>query len=162
MLQYLCFLLKSTNEHGVHSPFVFDYLTKCLYAKPKKSSNKLENLILKSVDYFSFQQVTVKGNLKLEDTIATLLPKTSSQLLRQDLFLFTNDAFENATDSLLQPHLHNESMLIFDGIRTSRESFLNWQRFKAHPQLTVTIDFYRFGIAFLRREQQKEHFILRC
>lgn len=30
---YLIFLLKSTNQHGVHSPFVFDLTTKCLYQK---------------------------------------------------------------------------------------------------------------------------------
>jgi predicted O-methyltransferase YrrM len=28
---YLNFLLRSTNEHGVHSPFVFDLVTKCVY-----------------------------------------------------------------------------------------------------------------------------------
>ena len=28
---YIKFLLKSTNEHGVHSPFVFDLVTKCFY-----------------------------------------------------------------------------------------------------------------------------------
>ncbi len=33
ILQYLKFLLTSTNQHGVHSPFVFDLVTKCLYDK---------------------------------------------------------------------------------------------------------------------------------
>ena len=28
---YLRFLIRSTNEHGVHSPFVFDLVTKCFY-----------------------------------------------------------------------------------------------------------------------------------
>lgn len=28
---YLQFLSKSTNEHGIHSPFVFDLVTKCFY-----------------------------------------------------------------------------------------------------------------------------------
>jgi predicted O-methyltransferase YrrM len=32
---YLQFLLKSTNQHGVHSPFVFDLVTKCFYDKTK-------------------------------------------------------------------------------------------------------------------------------
>lgn len=32
---YFKFLLKSKNEHGVHSPFVFDLVTKCFYDKKK-------------------------------------------------------------------------------------------------------------------------------
>jgi len=36
------FLLQSKNQYGVHSPFVYDFLTKCLYAKmPKTHKNKL-------------------------------------------------------------------------------------------------------------------------
>ncbi len=30
---YIKFLLNSTNEHGVHSPFVFDSVTKCFHDK---------------------------------------------------------------------------------------------------------------------------------
>tara|TARA_R110002074_G_scaffold14788_1_gene51029 strand:- start:131777 stop:132550 length:774 start_codon:yes stop_codon:yes gene_type:complete len=30
---YLNFLIKSTNAHGVHSPFVYDFVTTCLYDK---------------------------------------------------------------------------------------------------------------------------------
>ena len=30
---HIKFLLKSTNQHGVHSPFVFDLVTKCFYDK---------------------------------------------------------------------------------------------------------------------------------
>ena len=31
VIQYIKFLFKSTNQHGVHSPFVFDLVTKCFY-----------------------------------------------------------------------------------------------------------------------------------
>lgn len=33
---FLKFLAKSTNQHGVHSPFVFDLLTKCFYDTDRK------------------------------------------------------------------------------------------------------------------------------
>jgi predicted O-methyltransferase YrrM len=32
---YLKFLIQSTNQHGIHSPFVFDLATKCFYDKKK-------------------------------------------------------------------------------------------------------------------------------
>lgn len=42
--QYLGFLRNSTNQHGVHSPFVYDFLTKCLYDRKKYSAYaKLKN-----------------------------------------------------------------------------------------------------------------------
>ena len=30
---YLKFRIKSSNQHGVHSPFVYDLITKCFYDK---------------------------------------------------------------------------------------------------------------------------------
>ncbi|MCF7568945.1 class I SAM-dependent methyltransferase [Sabulilitoribacter arenilitoris] len=36
--QYIKFLLKSTNQHGVHSPFVYNLVTKCFYDKSNYNS----------------------------------------------------------------------------------------------------------------------------
>lgn len=38
---YLQFLKKSTNQHGVHSPFVFELITKCFYKKTMTDKLKL-------------------------------------------------------------------------------------------------------------------------
>ena len=41
---FIKFLIKSTNQHGVHSPFVFNLITKCFYNQTKfKDYKKLDN-----------------------------------------------------------------------------------------------------------------------
>ena len=40
---YFKFLKKSTNQHGVHSPFVFSLVTKCFYYKKSKSDYQILN-----------------------------------------------------------------------------------------------------------------------
>lgn len=35
IFEYIKFIFNSTNQHGVHSPFVFDLVTKCFYNKNK-------------------------------------------------------------------------------------------------------------------------------
>jgi predicted O-methyltransferase YrrM len=35
IIAYIKFLTKATNQHGVHSPFVYNFVTKCLYDKTK-------------------------------------------------------------------------------------------------------------------------------
>jgi predicted O-methyltransferase YrrM len=36
--EYFKFLLQSKNQHGIHSPFVFDLITKCFYKKTELAS----------------------------------------------------------------------------------------------------------------------------
>jgi predicted O-methyltransferase YrrM len=46
---YLKFLWNSKNEHGVHSPFVFDLVTKCFYDKKTKSEYSILKRYRKSL-----------------------------------------------------------------------------------------------------------------
>ncbi len=35
IFEYIKFIFNSTNQHGIHSPFIFDLVTKCFYDKKK-------------------------------------------------------------------------------------------------------------------------------
>ncbi len=41
IVSYIKFLLRSTNHHGVHSPFVYNFVTKCLYNKTKYEAYRM-------------------------------------------------------------------------------------------------------------------------
>lgn len=56
---------------------------------------------------------------------------------------------------------HNDTIFIFDDIHWSPEMTEAWETIKKDPRVTVTMDFYRMGCAFLRKESSKENFILK-
>jgi predicted O-methyltransferase YrrM len=58
-------------------------------------------------------------------------------------------------------HLPDQSMVILDDINWSAEMRQAWKEIAAHPEVTVSIDLFFMGIAFIRRPQKKQHFRLR-
>ncbi|SHI38077.1 Predicted O-methyltransferase YrrM [Mesonia phycicola] len=56
---------------------------------------------------------------------------------------------------------HNDSLFIFDDIYWSEEMLQAWEEIKNHPEVTVTIDTFYWGLVFFRKEQAKEHFKIR-
>lgn len=56
---------------------------------------------------------------------------------------------------------HEGSMFIFDDIHWSPGMEQAWAAIQAHSRVSVTIDLYKFGLVFLRKGQQREHFRLR-
>ena len=43
VFEYLKFIFNSTNQHGIHSPFIYDLVTKCFYDKKKYDNYKALN-----------------------------------------------------------------------------------------------------------------------
>lgn len=70
LICYVKFLIKSTNQHGVHSPFVFDLITKCFYDKKKYQA------YLSITDY-------KKSLLKNKDKIKITDLGVGSQIMKQ-------------------------------------------------------------------------------
>jgi predicted O-methyltransferase YrrM len=61
----------------------------------------------------------------------------------------------------LAAHSHNETVFILDDIRWSESMFQAWETIKSCERYHVTIDLFRMGIVVTRKEQEKEHFVIR-
>lgn len=86
------------------------------------------------------------------------------QATNYDLIYFDGNHSKKATleyFELLLPTINNDSVWIFDDIHWSEDMEEAWKMIKNHPQVKVTIDTFQWGFVFFRREQPKEHFIIR-
>jgi predicted O-methyltransferase YrrM len=91
---YLKFLFHSKNEHGIHSPFVFDLVTKCFYDNTKYSEYEvlisyrkslLENKNTIEVTDFGAGSRVFKSNVRAISKIAQtagITPKNAELLFR--------------------------------------------------------------------------------
>lgn len=256
---YLKFLWNSKNEHAVHSPFVFNLLTKCFYDKKIKPeyrilenyrksllknknfievtdfgagskvfnsnrrqiseiaktagiSSKRAELLFRVTHYFQPETILeigtslglataalALGNLKAKVITLEGCPNTANIAKNQlnefdcknvesvisefenylqdlnlrlktetenfDLIYFDGNHSKKATLAyfeLLLPIIDNDSVWIFDDIHWSEEMEEAWEIIKKHPRVKVTIDTFQWGFVFFRREQEKEHFVIRA
>ncbi len=256
LISYFKFLAQSTNQHGVHSPFVYSLVTKCFYDKKKhpeykvleqyrksllqnnsvisvtdfgagsrvfKSnerkiaaiaknagiSKKRAKLLLRITKYFEPESILeigtslglatsalAMGNPKAN--IITLEGCPNTQKVAQDTFRELNLNHQNiefvTTEfstylsqlkrgslnfkliyfdgnhskkatleyfELLLPTLTNDSVWIFDDIHWSTDMNQAWEEIKKHERVKVTIDTFQWGLVFFRKEQEKEHFVVR-
>lgn len=178
---YIKFLWNSKNEHGVHSPFVFDLVTKCFYDKTKhpeysllKNTSKRSRLLVRIVRYFEPKTILEIGNpnelktnmfssdiTSFEDFQINKFSKNNSTF---DLVYFNKNHSQKSTldyFELLLPDITNDSVWIINDIHKSKENENTWDIIKKHPKVKVTIDTFHFGMVFFRAEQEKEHFVIR-
>lgn len=93
IFQYIKFLLNSTNQHGVHSPFVFDLVTKCFYDKTKypaytKLSFYRNNLLRNNTSIQITDFGTGSRVFKSDSRAINAITKTSGTTLKRAKLLF--------------------------------------------------------------------------
>ena len=249
---YIKFLLRSKNRHGVHSPFVFNLISNCLYDKTKytayeelrsyrnqllhdrstievsdlgpgsqviKSKNRVirdiariagttpfrARMLYRLVRYLDAKRILELGTSLGLGTQAMSLgnPNASIQSIEgcpnirnysQNNFKtmgltnveFLQGDFDKVLDELqdstydlifidgnhqktatlnyfnrLLKQVHNDSVMIFDDIHWSADMEDAWSQISSHPEVSVSIDTFFWGLVFFRREQRKEHFTIR-
>ena len=248
---YIKFIRLAKNKHGVHSPFVYDLVTKCFndkkiypeyeilksHRKALRSDSsmvemkdfgqgsrvfkgnarkvsavvknagmrkKRQKLLFRMAKYFKSETVLELGTSLGMGTVALSLsnefsaintvegcPNTLSKAqeyfekfnlhniqIHQELFseflentstqfdLIFIDGDHNGERTLgyfnsLLNKVHNDSLIIFDDIYWSKDMTVAWQKIIANENVTVSIDTFQWGLVFFRKEQPKQHFVIR-
>lgn len=160
LFSYLQFLLKSTNQHGVHSPFVYNYITKGLYEVKKDAyiSHKTNQWLLQSIQYFKPTKICFfdEGLSVVACKIDTI---KSVELTEADLILDRYEAKNHARILQTIENMDNSQLLLIASYKKYPKSFFDALR--QNPEITLVIDFYYGCLVSKRTEQPKQNFFIR-
>jgi len=162
-LNHIKFLLTATNQHGVHSPFIYAYVTKCLYTKKTYSHRKSQNILLKSIAYFGAERVYLPPESEnIRKMAQRKFPSVQFQNGPYDI-LFTDirDAETLLHAASEKSSIHNNTLHLIHTIHGDAAKTSLWEKIKDHHGVRVTVDLFYCGAVFFRKEQAKEHFKIR-
>lgn len=159
---YLKFLWNSKNEHGVHSPFVFNLLTKCFYdkkSKPEYSILKnyrkslLENKSFIEVTDFGAGSKVFKSNRRQISKIAKtagISPKRAELLFRVTNYFQSKNVLEIGTSlglatSALALGNPKAKIITLEGCpETANQCQLQFQKFNFNNVDSVITEFENY------------------
>lgn len=103
-------------------------------------------------------------NIELhEGTYSQTLPATLQEMGKLDfIYLDFLNSLELNIYVIEQclPYLHDESVLIVAGIKSSKEKKEFWKNLCFRPEVSVTVDVFEFGFAFFNKKLHKRNYIV--
>ena len=99
-------------------------------------------------------------NLSFDEAFKQVLNNTSFDFV----YIDGNHTYEATLRyfDLLKKNSTENTVLVFDDIYWTPGMTKAWQEIKDHPEVRLSIDLYKIGLIFFRKEnKQKEHFCLR-
>ena len=144
----------------MHSPFVFNFITKGLYRNREKGLSLKEHVLCTAISYFNYKSIgIVDADNYLKSKVVSIFDHLEFDLIPLDII------YIGESGKLFKPvskdSYHNDTMLMITGIYRNRERKTWWENIKQLPEVTVTMDLFHCGLVFFRREQAKEHFKIR-
>ncbi len=253
--KYLNYYINSVGKHGVHPPFVFDFITKvlnnrrkyaeykiastyfnsllknrssitiedfgagsrvntsksrkiCEIAKGSSQSRRNSELFFRIAKHYNCRSVlelgaclgvtsnylslvpnvdhvlTVEGSTTLANVTKSYLSKQVGNSKIKVVNALFDDFFDNYTHSdnkydlcvvdgnhkysstlnyfkKLKSLTHQNSIIIFDDIHWSPGMEMAWKEISGDDAVTLSLDFFRFGIVFFNEKLTKQHFLIR-
>lgn len=154
-LSYLKYLWSSNNQHGVHSPFVYQLLTKALY----------QNLKAPQSEFFKSWQIkhhiTNRRKIRIITRALNYFNDSGFDKAHMGMYTYNKSLFINLIDEIdfkIDNQISKHPFIIVDHINKRN---IEWQKFCKDPKITLSVDFYNIGFLFYKPGQHKENFKIR-
>jgi predicted O-methyltransferase YrrM len=111
-----------------------------------------------------FEMLKISNVESVNGTFESCLPDVLAQMKRVDFALIDgNHAYEPTLNYFHQiiHFIHEDSILVFDDIYWSPEMQSVWLEISDHHQVTLSLDFFDFGVLFFKQGRRKESFELK-
>ncbi len=113
----------------------------------------------------NFKKLFLENITVLEGEFASSYIKALELMTSIDLLFIDGNHQYQPTINYFEkalPHLHENSIVLFDDIHWSADMERAWSEIKKHNAISETIDLFFIGIAFFRKEQKaKQDFVIR-
>ncbi len=112
----------------------------------------------------NLQKIGANNVIVYNGLFSDKLPEALSLMGAPDLVFFDGDHRKEATLEyfyLCKKYIHNETIFIFDDIHWSKDMEEAWQEIINMPGVTLSLDIFRMGMVFFKRELTKQHFIVK-
>ena len=120
-----------------------------------------KGIVEKAEEYFA--KLNLK-NITLEiGNFDSILDKILNEIPQLDFAFIDGNHRKDPTIKYFEACLkksHNDTVLIFDDIHWSKDMNEAWNIIQSHPQVTLTLDLFQFGIVFFKKELSKQDFII--
>ncbi|MBP6386586.1 MAG: class I SAM-dependent methyltransferase [Pseudarcicella sp.] len=112
----------------------------------------------------NFDKLDAKNIKIVIGNIDHTLPETIQNLPKIDFVFFDANHQYHATMAYFETckaKAHQDTFFIFDDIYWSAGMEKAWKEIVQHPDVMISIDLFYLGIVFFRKNQPKQHFVLR-
>lgn len=154
VVRRLQFWYNAKNRHGIHSPFVFEFVEQILNASPR-SEKKEQYHLLPSCTPCQSQlicRILGKYGMVLADPGESIpLPSSSPRLWLRSRERSSWPSYFHPGDIFVYPDIHTDRRM--DGL---------WKADRAHPQVTMSIEIWNMGLLFFRSDfKVRQHFMVK-
>jgi len=156
------FWFQAKNRHGVHSPFIYEFLDRAVYAPGVKQGASGERLLRAARIHFNPERIWMASSLAANSGIRRHLEADSNlQGPPFDLLVFDKPSHD-VGEFLSDPgQWHNDSIVYLGNLRGSASAYALWEQISLHPSIRVVVETYWEGLLFFRKEQAQQHFKIR-